>query len=170
MKYQPAANPPAGQGERQRHRSTQSGLHLGQLDAPTRLQLEVAQARNDRQLRVHLRERTRARRGSSGCMTNRPRPVEKRKRQFRPESARGTLTWATGSRSVTRIFSVRGRTRSTETESIAETEFEIALHRRQIQRDEVRHRLYARPAAQFVRQNLAVGLHIDLWMAKSAFS
>ena len=41
-------------------------------------------------------------------------------------------------------------------------QFQIPFHRRQIERQQVLPRLDARPAAQLVRRNDAVGLHVDL--------
>src|ERR1017187_3783487 len=141
----------------------QRRLHLRQLDAPARLQLKIIQARDHRQLRIHLRQRHRA----NARIQRRPNPAG----GVQLENGNGDAAGCVGARHINLRNRValrdthfqRARQHALNGNRVNHRdEFEIALDRREIERDEVRARLHARPAAQLFRRNFPVRRHVNL--------
>src|SRR5665213_487924 len=146
-----------------RHNQPQRRLHLRQFDAPARLQLEIIHARNHRQLGIDLRQRHRAN----------PRIQRLHHHAVRVELKNGNHDGPgrIGARHVDLRHRValrhadfqRARQHALNGNRVnLRHEFQIALHRREVERDEIGTRLHARPAAQLFRRNFPVRLHVNL--------
>ena len=141
----------------------QRRLHLRRFDAMARLQLIHIQPRDHRQLVAHLRQRNHAQ-----ARIQRLHHIAVR---VQLKHRHGDAARRVGARDVHLRHRValghadfqRARQDALDGNGInRRNQFQIPLHRRQIERDQIVAGLHARPAAQLVRRNHAVGLHLNV--------
>src|ERR1017187_2330304 len=146
-----------------RRNQLQRRLHLRQLDAPARLQLKIIQPRDHRQLWIHLRQRHRA---DTRIERRHHHAVGVQLKNRNDDAARriGAPDVDLRNRVALRHANFqRARQHALDGNRVNHRdEFEVALHRREIERDEIRARLHARPAAQLLRRNFPVRRHVNL--------